>query len=221
MAVFCINVAQAQSITLTPNSTGVSTEGRMYYDNVAKVFKYWNGTTFVILGSNWLVNGPDIYRNSKVGIGQSTPAGKLDILHNTTNLRTNPHLNLRTSSDASLGMIRMENSTGSRHFGQYFSLNSATPANNFLSIDYNGDTPILDLQGNGNVQISGFTKLGAGDDSPRIKIKAFSGSTSNSPTLNHGLGFSKILAISVLVEDATGDSPHQVATNQDINTLFM
>ncbi len=134
----------------------------------------------------------------------AVPRGELDIIHNTTNLPTSPHINLKTSVNASNGMIRMENSTGSNYFGQYFSLNSGTPANNFVSFDYNGSTSILDMQGNGNVKVSGFTSLG--NDAPKIKMKKLTGTTNaaqggTSLAIAHGIADpTKIIAINVLVK---------------------
>ncbi|GGD83545.1 hypothetical protein GCM10011514_54530 [Emticicia aquatilis] len=132
-----------------------------------------------------------------------TPAGKFDIWHNTGNTATNPHITLKTTVDASNGMIRMENSTATRYFGQYFNLSSATAANNFVSFDYGGTTPILDLQGNGNVKVSGFTTLGDDVAAPKIKIKKITSTTSASQggnvSIPHGVSSSKIIAINVLV----------------------
>lgn len=144
-------------------------------------------------------------QNEKACLSCFTPTGKFDIWHNTGNSNTNPHITLRTTTDASNGIVRMENSTGSRFFGQYFSVGSATAANNFYSIDYNGTTPIIDLAGNGNVQIAGFTKLG-GATAPSIKMKKLTGTfsasanTSGTPTfILHGIADpTKIIAINVL-----------------------
>lgn len=142
-------------------------------------------------------------QNEKACLSCLTPTGKFDIWHNTSNANSNPHITLRTTTDASNGIVRMENSTGSRFFGQYFSVGSATAANNFLSFDYNGSTPILDLAGNGNVQIAGFTKLG-GAAAPSIKMKKLTGTTSASQggnvSIAHGIADpSKIISINVLV----------------------
>lgn len=144
--------------------------------------------------------------NEKACLSCLVPVGKFDIWHNTTNVATNPHITLRTTNNASNGIIRMESSNGSRYFGQYFNLNSATAANNFVSFDYGGTTPILDMQGNGNVKISGFTTLGNDAAAPKIKMKKLSGTfstnanTSGTPTyISHGVADpSKIITINVL-----------------------
>jgi hypothetical protein len=128
------------------------------------------------------------------------------VFHDTQNDATKPHINLVTSVNANNGMIKMTNLTSSRYFGQYFNLNSATPANNFVSFDYNGTTPILDMQGNGNVKVSGFTTLGDDALAPKIKMKKLSGTFSanansaGTPTfIAHGVATSaKVISISVL-----------------------
>lgn len=145
-------------------------------------------------------------RDANVGIGNplvSATTGKLEVFHNTNNVATTPHINLHTNNNASNGMIRMESSNGSRYFGQYFNVNSATPANNFVSFDYNGSTPILDMQGNGNVKVSGFTTLGNDPAAPKIKMKKFTGNTAltdgASIEILHGLGNSKIVSMNLMV----------------------
>lgn len=148
-------------------------------------------------------------KDANVGIGNpfvSSSTGKLEVFQNTNNVATTPHINLRTLNNASNGMIRMESSTASRYFGQYFNLNSGTAANNFISFDYGGTTPILDMQGNGNVKVSGFTTLGNDASAPKIKMKTFTSTTGpaqgngNSPIIVHGITPSKIISVSVLVE---------------------
>lgn len=148
-------------------------------------------------------------KDANVGIGNpfvSSSTGKLEIYHNTSNVATTPHINLRTLNNASNGMVRMESNNGSRYFGQYFNLSSGTAANNFISFDYGGTTPILDMQGNGNVKVSGFTTLGNDASAPKIKMKKLSGTFNvNANTLGtataipHGVADpTKIISINVL-----------------------
>lgn len=83
-----------QSITLTPNNTGINTEGRMYYDNVAKEFRYWNGSVYAPLGGSggsgvgWALSGLNLYSTNagNVGVGTDTPSSKLTIRHNFSNM---------------------------------------------------------------------------------------------------------------------------------------
>lgn len=83
-----------QSITLTPNNSGVNTEGRMYYDNVTKEFRYWNGSVYAPVGGSggsggsWALSGLNLYSTNagNVGVGTDTPNSKLTIRHNFSNL---------------------------------------------------------------------------------------------------------------------------------------
>lgn len=174
----------------------------------AKIINRENAPLF--LGSNG-INRMTIGANGNVGINgilAGTGVGRFNINHDTGNDNTYPHLNLKTYNNASNGIIRMENLDGTRFFGQYFSLNSATPANNFVSFDYNGTTPILDMQGNGNVKVSGFTTLGNDATAPKIKIiklTTTNGATGATTPIAHGLTQSKILSVSVLINASTGN----------------
>ncbi|MGL4630671.1 MAG: hypothetical protein ACRCVT_05630 [Leadbetterella sp.] len=139
--------------------------------------------------------------DGKVGIGSLSLGPKLQIHHSTANDDALPHLGLK-STDASNGMIKME-SSGTNFFGQYFNASSATPSANFISFDYNGTQPILDLQGNGNVGVTGFTKLGNDASAPSIKMKKFTGTTSATQggtiTIAHGVTDAKILSVRIMV----------------------
>ncbi len=162
----------------------------------------------LLLGSNGITR-MTIAANGNVGINgilAGTGVGRFNVNHDTGNDNTYPHLNLKTYNNASNGIIRMENLEGTRFFGQYFQVGNATPANNFVSFDYNGTTPILDMQGNGNVKVSGFTTLGNDASAPKIKMKKLSGTfsasanTSGTPTyIPHGVTDpTKIITINVL-----------------------
>lgn len=155
------------------------------------------------------MNVMNITPTGNVGINSflgSAPSARFQVFHDTQNDATKPHINLVTAVDANFGMIKMTNIGGSRYFGQYFRMNSTTPANNFISFDYNGTTPILDLKGNGNIEVAGFTKLGDDVAAPKVKMKKLSGTFSaNANTLGtatniaHGVANpSKIISINVL-----------------------
>lgn len=98
-------LAQSQSVTLTPDGVGTSTEGRMYYDNIDKVFKYWNGSTFVPFGGTsgvgWAITGTHLYNTNagNIGIGLSNPTSKLTIRHNASNM-----LSLTSSNSLGIGV---------------------------------------------------------------------------------------------------------------------
>jgi hypothetical protein len=200
------NTGTSSILQLTNETIGSTTTDGLYigvnnFGN-ASIFNQEGGS--LRLGTN--SSGFLALQNEKACLSCITPAGKFDIYHNTANTATNPHITLKTTVDASNGMIRMENLAATRYFGQYFNVSSATAANNFVSFDYGGTTPILDMQGNGNVKVSGFTTLGNDASAPKIKMKKLSGTfsasanTSGTPTyIPHGVADpTKIITINVL-----------------------
>jgi hypothetical protein len=210
------NNATAAIIKLTTAATGAAdTDGLelqilgnddFLSPNAARVMNKEN--TQLFLGTNNF-SVMNITPTGNVGINSlfgGAPTARFQVFHDTQNDATKPHINLVTSVNANNGMIKMTNLTSSRYFGQYFNLNSATPANNFVSFDYNGTTPILDMQGNGNVKISGFTTLGDDALAPRIKMKkltsTFSANANSAGTptfIAHGVATTtKVISISVL-----------------------
>lgn len=212
------NTATIASIKLSTISTGANdTDGLelqvlgnndFLHPNAARVMNREN--TQLFLGAN---NAPvvNITPTGNVGINSflgGAPTARFQIFHDTEGGFVKPHINLITAVDANNGMIKMTNIAGSRYFGQYFNLNSGTAANNFLSFDYNGSTPILDLKGNGNVEIAGFTKLGSEPSAPKIKMKTITSTTGategSDSSFPHGLTASKIIDYSVLVEVSGG-----------------
>lgn len=197
----------ASILQLTNETIGSTTTDGLYigvnnFGN-ASIFNQEGGS--LRLGTN--SSGFLALQNEKACLSCITPAGKFDIYHNTANTATNPHITLKTTVDASNGMIRMENLAATRYFGQYFNVSSATAANNFVSFDYGGTTPILDMQGNGNVKVSGFTTLGNDASAPKIKMKTFTGTTDaaqgGSAVVAHGITPSKIISVSILIEWTT------------------
>ncbi len=158
----------------------------------------------LILGANNL-NTLRITPTGNIGVNTAfAPTARFHIYHDTENDPTKPHLNLVNNENTNNGMVRMTNFLQTRYFGQYFNVSSTTAANNYVSFDYNGSTPILDMHGNGNIDHAGFTKLGA--DAPKIKMKKLSGTTSasqggTSAAIIHGIADpTKILAINVMVQ---------------------
>lgn len=212
------NTATVASVKLTTASTGAAdTDGLelqilgnndVLHANAARVMNRENTQLFLGANNTPVVN---ITPTGNVGINSlfgGAPTARFQIFHDTEGGFVKPHINLITAVDANNGMIKMTNITGSRYFGQYYNLNSGTAANNFLSFDYNGSTPILDLKGNGNVEIAGFTKLGSEPSAPKIKMKTITSTTGategSDSSFPHGLTASKIIDYSVLVEVAGG-----------------
>lgn len=198
------NTGTASILQLTNETIGSTSTDGLYigvnnFGN-ASIFNQESGS--LRLGTNG--SGFLSLQNEKACLSCLIPAGKFDIYHNTANTATNPHITLKTTVDASNGMIRMESSSGSRYFGQYFNVSSATAANNFVSFDYGGTTPILDMQGNGNVKVSGFTTLGDDLTAPKIKMKTLTSTTAtsqgNKVNIVHGITPAKIISISIMVD---------------------
>lgn len=205
------NTATVASVKLTTASTGAAdTDGLelqilgnndVLHANAARVMNRENTQLFLGANNTPVVN---ITPTGNVGINSlfgGAPTARFQIFHDTEGGFVKPHINLITAVDANNGMIKMTNITASRYFGQYFNLNSGTAANNFLSFDYNGTTPILDLKGNGNVNHAGFTKLGS--DAPSIKVKKYTGNTASvdggTIEILHGLGNDKIVSMDLMV----------------------
>lgn len=178
----------------------------LFFPGAARIINKENSQLFLGANNSIMMN---ITPTGNVGINSllgGAPTARFQILHDTENNATKPHINLVTAVNANNGMIKMSNLTATRYFGQYFNLNSGTAANNFLSFDYNGTTPILDLKGNGNVEVAGFTKLGSEASAPKIKMKTLTSVTgatqgaANSPTMFHGVTASKIISVSLFVD---------------------
>jgi hypothetical protein len=201
------NTGTSSILQLTNETIGSTTTDGLYigvnnFGN-ASIFNQEGGS--MRLGTNG--SGFLALQNEKACLSCITPVGKFDIYHNTANTATNPHITLKTTVDASNGMIRMENLSGSRYFGQYFNVSSATPQSNFISFDYNGTTPMFTLYGNGDARVSnfmfvdGFTKLGS--DAPEIKMKKLTGTTAaaqgSGVNIPHGVTDLKILSLRVMV----------------------
>ncbi len=199
-----------QAMQITSDGTGsTATDGLgftlfsssdLFVPRAARIMNNENGQ--LILGANNL-NTIRITPEGNVGINSIIgTSARFQINHDTGNDPTKPHINLITNVDANNGMVKMSNFFNNKYFGQYFNLNS-TAANNFISFDYNGNTPILDLKGNGNVQVAGFTKLG-GATAPSIKMVTLTnitdGAEGGNSSFPHNLIASKIINYEVLVE---------------------
>lgn len=103
IVIFLLSTSYAfpQNITLTPQGVmfpqmsttqiealSSQAKGTMVFDNTLNVMKYWDGTNWNVLsnsgtGGTWQSNGDKQYSSNlgSVGIGQSNPFFKLDVLH--------------------------------------------------------------------------------------------------------------------------------------------
>lgn len=216
------NHAIMQESTTGLNTSGTSINWR-YYDNanpqgITHLFGY-SANTFNVTGGltttgNATINGTSTVTQAsalrgKTTIGTTATAGNgLEIQSSTTNAAS-PDIYIKSPNN----VIRYGGTTGNAGMMQSV-INSATPASasmSFVHLD-NAATPtqttMMSLDGEGDMTVAGFTKLGGfGADVPAIKTKYFTGTmtTANggwpaaSYDIAHGLTFSKIISISVLV----------------------
>lgn len=210
------NHAIMQESTTGLNTSGTSINWR-YYDNanpqgITHLFGY-SANTFNITGAlnatgNATIGGTSGLRG-KVTIGTTTTSGNgLEIQSSTTNT-ANPDIYIKSPNN----VIRYGGTSGNAGMMQSV-INSATPASasmSFVHLD-NATTPtqttMMTLEGDGDLTAYGFTRLGGtGADVPAIKTKYFTGTmtTANGGwpaagyDIAHGLNFSKIISMSVLV----------------------
>jgi hypothetical protein len=170
-----------------------------------------------------------IHQDGRFGFGSIStagyiPSGNMD-LNFLNNSEAVPTLHLRGSTT----IIRYSrNATNGPGAGIVHTntINNNTAAGAFMAWKHYDDTvipvaqtPMMTLTGEGNLTVNGFTKMGgSGTDVPAIKTKYFTGTmtTANggwpaaSYDIAHGLTFSKIISMSVLV---TGASNITIAEN--------
>lgn len=224
------NHAIMQESTTGFNLNGTSINWR-YYDNaspqgITHLFGY-SGNTFNVTGGlnatgNATINGTSALRG-KTTIGTTSTSGNgLEIQSSTTNA-ANPDIYIKSPNN----VIRYGGTSGNAGMMQSV-INSATPASasmSFVHLD-NATTPtqttMMTLDGEGDMTVAGFTKLGGfGANVPAIKTKYFTGTmtTANGGwpaagyDIAHGLNSAKIIELSVLV---TGLSNITVGENSSI-----
>ncbi len=138
-----------------------------------------------------------ILENGNAGIGNSTPNGELQFGNTPVNRKlvlwetaNNDHQFYGLGINGGSLRYQVDNTTSAHKF---YAGTSAATSNELLSIN-----------GNGNVSINGFTRLG--ESSPSIKTKLITGTTAStqggSVAFQHGLSLSKILSVSVTVFNA-------------------
>ncbi len=165
-----------------------------------RIFQLGNGDRI----SHFRSNAITILRNGNTGLGNTDPGFRMDIngrmrirsggdLNNTAGLWLN-----NTNNTAQPAFIGMQNNEQVGFYGNTsgwsFVMNTTTG-----KIGMGTTTPAATLD------VNGFTKLG--NDAPSIKVKKLTGTTASTEggdvNIPHGLTFSKILSVSVLVESQT------------------
>lgn len=173
----------AQSITLTPNTSGNPQEGRLYYDNSAKELRYWNGSVYVPVGNSgsptpgWVNTGANLYNanTGNLGVGTESPTSKLTIRHNFSNMLALQNLNALSTgltnsiffggSNYTTGIIstigtsnsaaRMAFSTGYSFSGGISSLQERLSIANDGKVGINQPSPQSTLDVGGSIRFSG------------------------------------------------------------------
>jgi hypothetical protein len=150
-----------------------------------------------------------IDHNGNIGIGNTSPTAKLHINHFAS--AGSPTLHLQSNGNVS-SIIRATSTVAGSEWNNHF-VNGSVPGTNLVYwVTGAGVTPLI-LTGTGDAIIenkaiiNGFTKLGNEISSPSIKMKEITGTTnavSFLKEIDHGLTQSKILAISIFINDTYG-----------------
>lgn len=230
------NYAIMQESTTGLNLTGTSINWR-YYDNanpqgITNLFGFsnsvfnitggLNATGNATIGGTNTTTGTSSLRG-KVTVGTTATSGNgLEIQSSSTSV-TSPDIYIKSPNN----IVRYGGTTGNAGMIQSV-LASASPGSSSMTWVHldNATTPtqttMMSLDGEGDLTVAGFTKLGGfGADVPAIKTKYFTGTmtTANggwpaaSYDIAHGLTFSKIISMSVLV---TGLSNITVGENSSL-----
>jgi hypothetical protein len=225
-----------QETSTASTQAGSSIEWKYYTDGATTplntLFGYSNNnfgitgslstTGIATFNSNATIMGAGAVRG-KLFIGTTTtPSAGLEIQSNST-LVASPDIYLKSPNN----IIRYGNVSGNAGMMQSV-VNSATPGSASMSfVHLDNATPpnqtvMMFIDGEGDLSVNGFTKLGGNfADVPAVKTKYFTGTmtTANggwpasSYDIAHGLTFSKIISMSVLV---TGASNITIGENSDL-----
>ncbi len=187
-------------------SPSVSTLLFGYTNNTFSVTGAMNATGSSSIGTNFAVGGTSSL-TGKVTVGSSTATtAGVEIRSSTSNL-ANPDIYFKGTTN----VLRYGNNVNGA------SITQATVSNNTLnnaSIIWNHNTDtnagvfsvteMMKLEGDGDLTVSGFTKLGgSAADVPAIKTKILTGNiaaaSSQTTSVAHGLTWNKIVDIKVLV----------------------
>jgi hypothetical protein len=117
-------------------------------------------------------------------------AGKFNVINNSSNANA---LEASTNGAGNAGAF----------FGPVFVQSNNLTSGTYAFRTYNSiGSPLLLVENNGDVEVSGFTQLGTG--APAIKTLKLTATTSGTPgglvNVPHGLNGAKILSVEVLVE---------------------
>jgi hypothetical protein len=134
-------------------------KGLLVYDSTVNNFWYYNGSAWGQLagssgGNNqWALNGADLYNSNagNVGIGTTTPLGKLEI--RASNSFVSPTLTLYENNSIEYARIQMQNASGT-NFWQVGALNNNAELFNERFLIFNSRLGnIISVTGDGSVGI--------------------------------------------------------------------
>lgn len=160
-------------MTTTQRNALSADEGQVIYNTSTNKLNYFDGVNWLEpaggsgSGSSlWTQSGTDLYYNSgDVGIGTSTPDGKLEVFQNSS--LSDPHILLHENGN-DYSRVRFQNNNGSNYWtiAAYIASNVRNDRLNFWN-GVNGD--LMTLTGDGqlglNVGISPKTELHIGNGS--------------------------------------------------------
>lgn len=140
--------------------------------------------------------------DGNVGIGESNPVSKLEIAHSYSGISSfDANLNLKATSTFS-GINFTNTATPANKMTILGYTNSATASSNYMLFNVLGSNAMI-IRGDREIQHYSYTKLGTG--APGIQMKKITGTTNASSTTNvsHGLDWTKILDVSVFINNNT------------------
>ena len=156
-------------------------------------------------------------KEGKVGIGTTSLNRKLTVRVNTDDgidISAINSSNLRFMTDI-LGDARNWMFSNQHSLTGFELLRSSVAGGDpnipVLAFDQNGNAGIGLIDPDAKLEVNGYTKLGS--NAPKIKMKKLTGTTgTGSTTIAHGLTASKILDMSILVQELSGAFVHPVYT---------
>ncbi|MDZ7933900.1 MAG: hypothetical protein U5M51_02800 [Emticicia sp.] len=176
-------------------------EGMLVYNNTLDQFVYYTGTVWTNFPSS---NSSPWTLNTTTNRAVTNSGAEINRSSSTL---ASPDLFFRSPTTN----IRMAGATGEAGFLQTATIN-ATPASasvNFVHLNSAAtpvQTPMMTINGNGNLTVNGFTKLGGtGTDVPAIKTKLLTGTISSGTgnflltQVAHGLNAAKIISIECVI----------------------
>lgn len=217
--------ASAQSITISPSSVS-SIQTSRSINNIDLIKTGTNNTSGFRFYQSASLRGGLFYNDNdntlnfthtpsmagivwntdsqRAGIGVKLPGGRLHILANSTDAV--PHILIQENNDGDGGRLNFENfGVANKRWTLYGrNSNTTTLSSNVLNIYHSSFGNVAQFTGDGNTRMNGFTQLGA--DSPKIKVKKFTGvlAADDETLASIDVPFAKIISFTGLVQASNG-----------------